>query len=273
MILPIKMDYSLGTKVLYNTSSDSGELLKQTEKVNILGKSEGICQGIAYYALASATFSDETVNLQCKTFYINRVKLRCKADTNQSILTFIAENIGNPIVFHSKGFTGMLEYGCVNDNGDVELIVATLTTDIITATRKPSNPNIRFVMFNVNDADLVFSDMVISGVSEKSNQASYGDSGIVYNREVIYNITFASKKLKTENSKGEFLWADMVFFDLFDKKVVLKDVNPPVFSEQSGTIVVNSLKLAKTLFIFQGDEKSLNYSRGAYRLEIQADLL
>lgn len=272
-MIPLKLDYSIGSKVLYTTSSDIGELLKETQTVDIKAKSGDICQGIAFYVLASQTFTGETFELQCVTFYTTRTKIFCKSESNQEILSFLGEKVGKPIIFHSEKLTGMVEYGCVNESGDIELIVVTPCSSDIKVPRKLRNPNMRFIMFDASESEMVFSDMMISTVKEISDQASYGYSNVVYNRRISYDVSFASKKLKTNESKGEFLNGDIIYFDLFEEKVKLKDVKPPVFSEQIGTIIVNDLKLVKTTFVFDGDTKSISYSRGAYNLEIKARML
>lgn len=271
MIKPVVLDYSLGTSALYTSNDSRGELIKGVTQVELRSHSKFICRGVSNYALAAPSEA-QTVSVNGRAMYLNRVKLRCSIDGNEEIMDYTLNHLGGNVILHSKKICGVVESICATDTA-IEIIVLSVTDSKIEASRKLLNPYTRFILFDTSESEGLFGCLNVNSISTITKEATYGDSRIVYNREVGYEIDIPLRKIRVEDVDGSYSHADIVYFQQYGNDIQLKNVNQANIQEQVGTLEVNELKLARVAFIVSPSTKRLLAKGNAYYFDLKVELI
>lgn len=257
-----------------------GAILQGLKCTTIKTNSSNYAEGVAFEVLAGEVYeSDGTVYVNGKQYRYQRARVRCRVSDNQSFMKTVGNMYGKHILFHSKKIAGVCETVCVTENQYIDIIVIMLTESINGGVLRLESSNMRFVLINdTNSLDTV-SDIPITEVTEVSNEATYGDSRIVYNREVNYQITFAMRKERAEKYYGAYTNSNFAYINPFnpeeagDQPILLNSVNSSGVTDEDGTMLVKDFKTARTFFILAPETKSMTFRGNAYYLDIKVPLI
>lgn len=285
MIKNLELDYSLKNNQDFDAEStlnNSGALLQGLKCATIKTNSAVYVTGYSFDVIAGWVFRDTfpvIATIRGKEYRFQDIRVRCKIADNQEIMSKVGSMYGGRVLFHSKPFTGVVQTICVTGDIYIDIIVKALTTECTAHTLRLSNENIRFTLINDEQSKYTFSELTVSLVKENAKEATYGDSRLVYNREIDYEITLAQRKVRVEEIGGEYTNSNFAFIELFHEAsfnlpgIRLNNVNSSYVTDEDSTFVVNDFKTTRNFFIFNPESKVMNYKGNACYLNFQVPLI
>lgn len=258
-----------------------GLLLQGLKCTTIKTNSANYCEGVGFDVIASPVYTGENPDVYVggKGLYYQYARVRCRVDENERLIDALGSMYGNEILFHSKKMAGVCKTICFTGEEYIDIIVALLTDMSVGSALRLEEENIRFTLINNSKSLDTIEDITVSDVAETSEEATYGNSRIVYNRDVKYTITFAERKDRIEKYKGSYTNSNFAYINLFDpvasgdEPILLNSVNDNLVSDEDGTLLVKDFKTARTFFILAPDKKSMTFRGNAYYLNLQVPLI